>query len=163
MNDSTMTDAQREEFLKGLNLNPNAPALQPTMPARVTEHKPAPAGEPITLAPQGMDPRVVPVDDIVFDPRLLDEFPSLTGDGLKAASDKVFALYKSYGRNKDRNGALHRKITTFITTTRRNRETGNRGLVHENVVADSATRDLAALLASQNITAADLAALLAQE
>jgi len=155
----TKSDAERQEFLKGLGLNPEAPGLSESTPAMVT-HQPATSGN-VVLAPPSMDPRTMPVDEITLDPHLLDGFPSLAGDGLAAASAHVFALYKSYGRNKERNGALHRKITSFITLTRRNRETG--GMVKEAVKADKETRDLAALLASQGITAARLAALLAEE
>ena len=58
-------------------------------------------------------------------------------------------------KDKARNGALHRRITTFITTTRRNRQTG--GMVTEQVKTTKADRDIAALIASQGVGAEDLA------
>jgi len=142
---TTHTDEERREFLLAHNLNPDAPALKGKR-------------KKVVLDPHGRDPRLLPVEEIVLDAHLLDDFPSLAGDGLAAASAHVFALYKSYGRNKDRNGALHRRITTFITNTRRERETG--GLVKEKVKTTKEERDLAQLLASQGITAKDLAGML---
>lgn len=110
---------------------------------------------PVILAPVDGDPHSMPVDDIVFDPAMLDQFPSLDGEGMNDASRYVFALYKSTGRNKERNSLLHRRISTFITTVRRSRQTG--GLVTETVKTTKPQRDLAALLASQNVTDGDLA------
>ena len=107
------------------------------------------------LAPPGVDPHTMPVDEIVFDPALLDGFPSLNGEGMNAASKHVFALYKSPGRNKERNSLLHRRISTFITTVRRSRQTG--GMVTEAVKTTKDQRDLAALMASQGVTDSDLA------
>src|SRR5690242_14070280 len=113
------TETERVEFLRDLGLDPTNLA-KPVAPAPV--HQPASAGD-VVLAPPGVDPRLQPVDEIVFDPKLLDKFPSLDGDGLRAASDYVFSLYKSYGKDKVRHPALHRKITSFITATRRSRQT----------------------------------------
>jgi hypothetical protein len=101
------------------------------------------------------DLHTMPVEDIVFDPALLDRFPSLSGDGMNEASKYVFSLYKSLGKNKERNSLLHRRISTFITTTRRSRQTG--GMVTEAVKTTKAQRDNAALLASQGVTDSDLA------
>lgn len=156
----TMTNEQRAEFLKGLGLSAGAPGLVDLQAPAKTIHAPAVTPESnVTLAPQGLDPRTMPVDEIVFDDRLLDRFPSLEGDGLKAASDYVFSLYKSYGRNKERNSLLHRRITTFITHARRNRQTG--GMVKEKIKTTKDDRDLAALIASQGVNATDLAEALA--
>lgn len=115
-------------------------------------HKPR--KQPV-LAPQGIDPHTMDVESIVFDPVLLDEFPSLEGGGMAAANRHIFALYQSYGRNTDRNSHLHRRISQFITHVRRSRETG--GMIKEKVKTSKKDRDLAALLASQDVTQSDLA------
>jgi hypothetical protein len=138
---TTKTEAERVEFLKGLGLNPDS-TTPPPVEAPI--HKPA-TGD-VVLAPPGTDPRLQPVDEIAFDPRLLDKFPSLDGDGLRAASDYVFSLYKSYGRDKVRNPALHRRITSFITATRRSRQTG--GMVTEHIKTTKEQRDTAVVLAA---------------
>lgn len=156
----TKSTDERAEFLSGLGLNAGAGGLA-DMPAKITSavtHVATPS-KTVTLAPPGVDPRMMAVDDIVFDDHLLDQFPSLEGDGLRAASDYVFSLYKSYGKNKERNAPLHRKITSFITLTRRNRETG--GMVKEKVKTSKPERDMAALLASQEVGVSDLAEALA--
>lgn len=158
----TKTNDERAEFLKGLGLNPDKGSLADlTQPARQVPTSPTAPNLPtdIVLAPPGVDPRAMPVDEIVFDPRLLDAYPSLAADqGGKDASRYIFSLYQSYGRNKDRNGALHRKITSFITHTRRQRETG--GMVKEKIKTTKAQRDLAALAASQGVDAAEFAELM---
>jgi hypothetical protein len=154
----TKTDAERVEFLASLGLSPEAPALV-VAETRTAPAKPytAPAAG-VVLAPDGVDPHTMPVTDIVFDARLLDGFPTLTGDGIKAASDYVFSLYKSKGRNKDRHSLLHSRITKFIGQVRQNRDTG--GYVKDQVKATKEERDLAAIIAATGITAADLAAML---
>lgn len=152
------TEAERVEMLKGLGLNPDAPALV-TKTEKVKKkavHKPAGDGEAVTLAPEGVDPHTMPVEDIVFDVRLLDNFPSLAFNQQGAeASRYIFSLYKSTTKDKDRNGALNRKITTFITNTRRSRETG--GMVTESIASTKEQRDLAAVLATAGMTAGELA------
>lgn len=155
----TKTNDERAEFLSGLGLNPGKGSLVDlTQPARQVPTAPTAPSVPndIVIAPPGVDPRAMPVDEIVFDPRLLDAYPSLAADqGGKDASRYIFSLYQSYGRNKERNGALHRKISSFITHTRRQRETG--GMVKEKVKSTKADRDIAALIASQGVEAGDLA------
>lgn len=153
----TKTENERVEMLKSLGLNPEAPALTTQKKASHEARKADSDG--VTLAPPGVDPHLMPVDEIHFDPRLLDGYTSLAFNqqGNEAAR-YIFSLYKSYGRDKERNGALQRAITKFITNTRRNRETG--GMVREEIKSTAEQRDLAALIASQGITAADLAALL---
>lgn len=159
------TEEQRRDMLAGLGLDPDAPALvagkgtTKVKKAKHVEHD----DDEIVLAPPGVDPRSMAVEDIVFDPRLLDEFTTLGfAQQGRDASRKIFDLYRSYGRDKDRNGALNRKITSFITATRRNRETG--GLVTESIASTKEQRDLAALLASTGLTAGALADILkAQE
>lgn len=155
----TKTNDERADFLKGLGLKAHGDSLVDLdQPAKVrpSPHVQAPAADDIVLAPKGLDPRSMPVEEIIFDPRLLDPYPSLAFDqGGNAASQYIFSLYKSYGRNKDRNGALQRKITSFITHTRRQRETG--GMVKEKVKASKKDRDLAALIASNDGDVAEVA------
>lgn len=159
MSETTMSDEQRQAFLAGLGLRPNAPTLEE--PAKPASHTPRPAGTP-KLAPKGVDPHTMPVADIVFDPALLDGFPSLEGEGFAAASRHVFAFYKSPGRNKDRHSLLHRRIGEFINQVRRARETGT-GHVREKVKTTKTQRDLAAFLAEHDVSEADLAALIRQK
>lgn len=139
----SLTD-QEQAQVAALGLNPDAPAFGAV---------PKPAKQ-VALAPEGLDPHTMPVTDIVFDPALLDEFPSLSGDGLAAASRHVFALYKSPGRDKDRNSLLHREVGLFITRVRRSRETGVPH-VREQVRKTSKQRDLLAVLAEHGITSID--------
>ena len=123
-----MTQPDRAEFLKGLGLNPDGDTLTALPQAPAQPQAPTPVANDLVLAPPGIDPHTMPVEDIVFDPRLLDAYTDLAFDRQgSVASRYIFDLYKSTGRNKERNGALQRKITSFITTTRRSRETG--GLV----------------------------------
>lgn len=152
---TTMSDAQRREFLKGVGLDPDASALvDENAPAKATSKR----GVIVVLAPSGVDPHAMPVSEIVFDERLLDDYPELEGAGLKAASDHVFAQYRSRSRDKDRHSLLHRRITEFIGQMRRSRTTG--GHVRELVKATKEQRDLAALLAEKGLTVTDLVALL---
>jgi hypothetical protein len=153
MSDVPMTDAARQEFLAGLGLNPAAPALVEDAPAKQFH-----AAGTARLMPTGLDPHAMPVADIVFDDRLLDGFPDLTGPGLKAASDHVFAQYRSPGKDRDRHSLLHRRITEFIGRVRRSRATG--GYVQEQIKASKEQRDIAALLAAKGMTVTDLVALL---
>lgn len=149
------TDEERRALLTSIGLNPDAPALVSGPDKAVHQPKASNTSE-IRLAPPGVDPHLMPVEDIVFDERLLDEFHSLAFNEQGAdAARHIFALYKSMGRNKERNGALQRKISSFITQVRRNRETG--GMVKEKVASTKEQRDNAALLASQNVSSADLA------
>ena len=138
----TMTDAQRIEFLASLGLNQSTPAkLAPSAPS-------APGG----------DLHTTPAAEIVFDPALLDGFPELSGDGLRAASAHVFNLCKSPTKDKDRHSLLHRRITEFIGQTKLSRATG--GHVKEKITTTREQRDLAALIAAKGITVADLVAML---
>lgn len=140
-----MTPEAQKAFLTGLTLTTDVVVEAPATPPRVV------------LAPEGVDPHTMPVTDIVFDPRLLDEFPDLTGANMKRASEKVFALYRSPNRDKDRHALLHRRITEFIGQVRS--KTG--GHVKEMVKATSQERELAKLLAAKGLTVEDLAALIA--
>lgn len=153
------TDAERQEFLKGLGLNPDAPAL-----TSLSEPEPERPKKPkAQLAPKGADPHAMPVSEIVFDPALLDQFPNLEGQGRRAAADYVFALYKSPGRNKDRNSLLWSEVGKFIQRVHRSRETGVPH-VKDKVKAGKKSRDLLAVLAELGIESVDdLTALLAKE
>lgn len=150
-------DAERRKHLAkitGLDLDPDVPAKVAREPQRAKN---------VSLAPPGVDPHTMPVSDIVFDPALLDEFPSLEGQGQRAAADHVFALYKSPGRNKDRNSLLWSRVGKFIVKVRSSREPGGSvvtGHVKEEVKATREQRDLAALLTEHGITAGDLAGLI---
>lgn len=158
----TMSESERTEFLKNLGLNPTAPALvadvQPATPVKEAKKK---KQTPVQIAPEGVDPHTMPVSDIVFDPSLLDEFPDLSGANYRLASDKVFAMYRSKGRDKDRNGLLHRRITEFIGSVKRSRKTG--GFVKEKIKSTAEEREIANLLATHGVTVADLAELLDKE
>lgn len=147
------TEAERIELLEGLGLNTSGDLAQ--QPAKTRKHEPTTDGKGVTLAPPGVDPRLMDVKDIEFDPKLLDGFPSLKfNEGGSAASRYVFDLYKSYGKDPHRNGLLHRKIGSFIENTRRARETG--GMVKEKVRATAPERDMAQVIASQGVTTPDL-------
>lgn len=145
------TEEERAGFLADLGLNPDGETLA-KQPAKTRKHEPATNGGGVKLAPPGVDPRVMPVDEIVFDPALLDGFPSLK-EGRKQAADYVFELYKSYTKG-DRNKVLWAKIQKFIENTRRERETG--GLVKEKVRTSAPERDMAQVIASQGVTTSDL-------
>lgn len=148
MSKKSSTEARQQ--LLALNLNPDAPALDiPAMPER-----PASTGKQPVLAPKGVDPHAMPVSEIEFDPALLDDFPSLEGSGMAAASRYVFSLYSSRGRNSDRNRRLHDEIGLFIQRVRRSRETGTTH-VKDKVRSGKGGRDLLALLAEHGIKSVD--------
>lgn len=130
MSKKSSTEARQQ--LVALNLNPDAPAL----------HVP------------DVDPRTMPVSEIEFDPALLDQFPSLEGQGLAAASRYVFSIYGSKGRDKDRNRRLHDEIGLFINRVRRTRVSGTTH-VKDKVRAGKSGRDLLALLAEHGIKSVD--------
>jgi hypothetical protein len=98
------------------------------------------------------------VTDIEFTLDMLGGFPDLTGANFKAASEFLFDQYRSRGRDRDRHALLHRRITEFISQVRRHRKTG--GLIRERVVAGAQVRELAQLLAGQDLTVEDLTALI---
>jgi hypothetical protein len=152
----THSEDERRALLTGLGLNPDAPALGKAVKKSKSKAKVKVDPDEIVLAPPGVDPHSMPVDDIVFDPRLLDKYADLSfsADGADASRD-IFKLYKSPYKNTERHGALNRKITSFITQERRNRATG--GMVKEKVASTKEQRDNAALLASQGVTSTDLA------
>lgn len=141
--------AVKRQALISIGINPDRAGVVP--PQRVTEQ-----AQPV-LAPDGVDPRQMPVDDITFDPALLAEYPTLKGDHRNAAQDKVFALYKSPKgavNGSERNKVLWRKIGEWLVVERRKRETG--GIVTEKVKATSEQRDIAALVAASGLGVSDL-------
>lgn len=151
------TEKERAQFLKSVGLSAEGEALA-ALPAKPPvappEHKPASNGEPV-IAPPGVDPRFMAVEDIEFDERLLDRFPTLDAEGARAASAYIFAIYKSPGRDKLRNGALHRKISTFISNVRLSRKTG--GEVKERVRTTAEQRDIAQVVAQHDVDAGEVA------
>lgn len=138
------TNEEARAQLVALGLNPDSTALD----------APAKAGPTVRLAPEGVDPRMMPVSDIEFDPALLDDFPSLEGQGFAAASRHVFDLYKSSFKNTDRHRRLHDEIGLFIQRVRRSRETGTEHVKHK-VKSTKKQRDLIALLAEHGIESVD--------
>ena len=143
------TEAQRQELLIGIGLDPQAGAKLPARPAPTTTTQ-----QPVALAPEGVDPHTMPVADIVFDPALLDGIPDLRGQGYKDAYDRVFPLYKSPPRtNKDRNRRLHEEVGRFIHRVRISRQ--GVPVVKEVIRKEKPQRDLLAVLAEMGITSVD--------
>lgn len=131
-----MTETRAQEFLASVHLDPSRTA---------TEH--------------AADPRsAMPVTDIVFDPALLSGFDSLDGRG---PADHVFGVYKSPGRNKDRNSLLWARVTKFVADERLKRRTG--GVVKEVVKTTREQRELAQVMAAKGMTTEDLLALIADK
>lgn len=140
------TQTERREALAAMTgLDLDAPALVSRPERNVPTH--------IEWAPKGVDPQTMPVTDIVFIPEMVEHFADLSPRGRRPASDYLFAQYKSYGRNKDRNSLLHRRIGEFLARTHRDRETGG-GFVKSKIA-------LANTLAEHDVTEADLADFLA--
>lgn len=137
----TKTDQERRAFLASIDVNPDGSALST-------------ASTTVRLAADGVDPHTMPVTDIEFDSALLDGFPDLTGQGQRAAADHVFALYKSPGRNKDRNSLLWSHVGKFIVRVRRERGAGVPH-VKEQVRATGKQRDLLALLSELGVTSVE--------
>lgn len=143
-------DAERRKFLAeqtGLNLD------DPDAPLEAVRTVKAVTAEGIQWAPAGLDPHTMPVTDIQFESAMVEQFPDLSPRSRRAASDFLFAQFKSYGRNKDRNSLLHHKIGEFLAREHRTRETGG-GFVKSKI-------GLANTLAEHGVTAADLEEFLA--
>lgn len=144
----TLTDAERRaEIAAKTGLNLDGPALV-QRPERLAMQ---PAN--ITWAPEGVDPHMMAVTDIVFTEAMVEQFADLSPRGRNAASAYLFQAYKSYGRNKDRNSLLHRMIGEFLAGVHRSRETGG-GFVKDKI-------RLANTLAEHGITEDKLAEFLA--
>lgn len=131
---------EAREFVEGLGLryDPEAPALDRF-------------DRSVQVAPEGVDPHTMPVTDIVFTPEMVAQFPDLSPRQRSAAARYLHEIYKSYGRNKDRNSLLHRRIGEFLAGEhkRRTRPTGEAGFVQEKI-------RLANMLAEAGITEEDL-------
>jgi len=108
----------------------------------------------IMWAPVGVDPRSMPITQIVWVPEMLDDFDSLEGDHRKAAYDFLFGIYKSRGRDKERNRLLHNEVGLFISRTKAARKTGVEH-VKGKVKAGKKERDLLAVLKGLGIESAD--------
>lgn len=141
---TTKTEQERKAFLTSMGLDPDAPALT----RRGAALAPSRRGD-VRWAPEGVDPHTMAVSDIVFDPAMVEQFPDLSPQGRNAASRYLFDQYKSYGRNKDRNSLLHRRIGEFLAHAHRARETGGDGFVKDKI-------RLANTLAEHGVTAEDL-------
>lgn len=153
----TKTEVERVALLNSLNISAKGKSLSrgvgkseaPHRSTREAEH------DGIVLAPPGIDPHTMSVDEIVFDSRLLDEYTDLNfkAEG-NDASRKIFKLYQSPTKNPERNGALQRRITSFITATRRSRVAGRP--ISEKIATTAEERDMAALLATTGYKAKDV-------
>lgn len=143
----TKTEEQRREFLSDIGLNPDAPALD-------RPEREAGAGA-FQWAPPGIDPRTMPVSDIVFTAEMVAQFPDLNPRNRKAAANHLFEIYKAYGRNKDRNSLLNGRIGTFLASVHEERKVAaGGGFVKDKI-------RLANTLAEHNIDEGDLAEFLA--
>lgn len=149
----TKSEAERVALLNTLGISAKGKTLGGGKPQRST---PTESTSEVTLALKGMDPHTMAVEDIVFDPRLLEEYTDLAfnAEG-SVASRKIFDLYKSIGKNKDRNGALQRRITSFITAERRSRLAGHP--ISEKIKTTSEQRDMAALAADSGYSPEEMA------
>lgn len=154
----TMTDAERVEHLKKLGLKGDGETLAAVPQEAPPTHRPV--SEEIVLAPPGVDPRAMPVDDIVFDPHLLDQFPTLDADGRRAAAAYIHSLYRSYQKG-DRNKVLHAKINKFLNEERMKRKAP--GVIKEVVKTTAEQRALAQVIAATGLTAEDLAKILEEK
>ena len=143
------TEQERQELMAALGLE------GPTKAASTTT-------QGIKLAPDGVDPRTMPVKDIVFDPRLVEQFPSLAPRDRKAAADHMFGLYKGK-RGEERNRVLWAEIGKWLVKVERERKSGVPH-VKEEVKRGKQERDLLALMREMGIGSVDdLQALLGSE
>jgi len=160
---TALTETGRRDFLTKLGLNADAPGLAPVIESSTKAKKPkADKAEEVATVVQTVNPRTIPASEIVFDPAMLDGFADLSGANMAAASRHLFEQYKSPGKDRERNGLLHRRIGEFIQQVRRDRQQGNEptGTIKEKVKTTKAQRDIAALLAEAGLTADDLASLI---
>jgi hypothetical protein len=141
---------RRAEIAAMTGLDLDGPALV-ARPERATSMAPASG---IEWAPKGIDPHMMPVTDIEFTPEMVEHFPDLSPRNRKAAYTHLFEQYKAYGRNKDRNSLLGRRIGEFLARVHRDRETGGSGFVKGKIA-------LANTLAEHGVTEKDLAEFLA--
>jgi hypothetical protein len=158
---TALTENGRRDFLKGLGLSADAPGLAPVVESKAKAKKDKATKEVQTVV-ETVNPRTIPASEIVFDPAMLDDFADLSGSGMAAASRHLFEHYKSPGKDRERNGLLHRRIGEFIQQTRRARQqlVEPTGHVKQKVKQTKEQRDLAAMLAAAGLTADDLARLI---
>lgn len=159
---TALTEDGRREFLQTLGLNADAPGLAPVVESTTKAKKPKGEKAKAATVIETVNPRTIPASEIVFEPTMLDDFTDLSGSGMAAASRHLFEHYKSPGKDRERNGLLHRRIGEFIQQTRRARQAGEEptGAVKAKVKQTKEQRDLAALMAAKGITAADLSRLI---
>jgi hypothetical protein len=125
----TKTAEERDALLASLGLNPSEKVKETAVPT-----------------PVQIDFRTMPVTDIVFDPADVAEFTDFEGMNRKLAADKLFAKYKSEGKNKDRHSLLWSKVSLFLTDLNVERKTD--GVVKEKVKTTKQERHLAQVLAA---------------
>lgn len=151
----TMTDTERVALLSSLGLDAEAPNLA----AKVDTDKPAKVKKAKKRKVEVTVTKPDRVDDIVFDADLLADF-ALDATDIKQASDLLFQTYK-FPRGDERNKLLHRTITEFIARVKRDRNPAPRdGHIKHKVKAGKGQRDLAQMLADNDIDADDLAVML---
>lgn len=148
MSKTTLPKSDRDALAK-IGLDGDAPGLvavvaasDPSMPA---------------LAPQGIDPRTMKVSDIVFDPRLLEEFDDLEDANVRnLATRKIFDLYKSRGRDTDRHRRLQDEIGNFIRRIKVERKVPEvKGHVKDKVRRTQPQSELLQTLAALGINSVD--------
>jgi len=142
-----MNETGRREHLVALGLDPDGDTLA---------GHPEPAAQPVPQV-QGPDPHTMPVTDIEFTDDMLDGY-DLDGPRMRAASEHLFNMFRSPGKDPERHALLHRRITEFIGQVRRSRATN--GAVRERVKVTAQERELAQLLAAKGLTVEELAALI---
>jgi hypothetical protein len=144
---NTQEAARREKLAAMTGLDLDGPALV----SRPERHSPT---ANIQWAPKGVDPKTMPISDIAFEPAMVEQFADLSPRGRRPASDYLFSVYKSYGRDKDRNSLLHRKIGEFLARVHADRTQPGGGFVKGKI-------NLANTLAEHGVTEGDLAEFLA--
>lgn len=134
----TMNEQQRIEFLATLGMTPEVAVEAPAQTGTIDRH-------------------TMPVTSIVFDPADIAEFGDLEGMNRRLAADKLFAMYRAPGRDKDRNSLLWSKVGLFLSQQAKLRKSG--GVIKEKIAVTKEQREIAEFIASAGITMADLAAM----
>lgn len=154
----TMTKAEQDEFLAGLELDTEGETLAGVVGSITTSAPKAtiqPAKMGVRWAPEGVDPHTMPVGDIVFTDEMVESVPDLSGDNFQVASRILWVAYKSPRGQSERNQLLHRRITEFLHGVNRHRKTG--GVVRDLIKTSAADRDNGRLLAAAGVTTEHLA------
>lgn len=154
------TEEGRRDFLAGIGLNADAPALETLPPARPAVVPVGTTPMEFTLAPEGVDPHTMPVEDIVFDERLVAHFPSLAPKDRSVPVSYVFQFYKG-PRGSERNKLLHAAIGKWLRDLHLARRAP--GIVREKIKTSTETEELAMILQAKGIKAEDLIAMLSKE